>query len=488
MKITSIEDPYSVHYTAFSGNVYTLDTASITLTAGTLTAEQITSTDDITATGTVQGEQITSTDDITMNGHLLKIGDAGTAVDSVIRFTGSAAYGNIIYDESDDEFDIEDADFTTTGLISAGQCILTSTSTPLSVRYNATYKTDISTNASGHLVINPSGDFIDLSAADVDTTGQMGADGGFQAGAGSDSGFVNATFDGTVSISGEVTITDEVTITGDAGAAGQNDAPDVLTVTGGKGGEGATTGGNGSDIIITTGAGGDGSGPAGVGGDSGDIKLIIGAFGDGEGSNGNYGSVKIGDGTTNFTKFEADGTPEFNGTATVWKDINLGAAMLTLPAASQPDEDEFVDEGGTDTGISTWAFAVGEGVSGNFELQHDYKEGSDVTFHVHWQGIAAPTGTDKVKWQLIYTVAQMEATLDAATTITVETDFDTQYEFKISSFSAITGTNFNIGDQFLFHLSRVAASANEYGGDALLATLGLHYEIDTVGSRQITTK
>lgn len=207
--------------------------------------------------------------------------------------------------------------------------------------------------------------------------------------------------------------------------------------------------------------------------------------------NGLYvkGTTKLGDGgVTNYTKIEPDGTIEFNGAATVFKDINLGSALLTKPAASAPDTDEFKDEGGNDTGIETYAFAPGEKVSGNFELQHDYKEGSDITFHVHFQGITAPTGTDKVKWQLIYTVAKSDATLDAVTTIVKEIDFDTQYEFLRADFAVIIGTNFSIEDQFLFQLSRITASADEYAGDALIATVGIHYEIDTIGSRAINTK
>lgn len=46
----------------------------------------------------------------------------------------------------------------------------------------------------------------------------------------------------------------------------------------------------------------------------------------------------------------------------------------------------------------------------------------------------------------------------------------------------------NIGDQLLFTLKRVAASADEYGGDALLATVGIHYQVDTIGSKQMVTK
>ena len=205
---------------------------------------------------------------------------------------------------------------------------------------------------------------------------------------------------------------------------------------------------------------------------------------------GNPLGLRIGDlPNGNFLKVEKDGTIEFNGSATVFKDINLGAAQLARPASSQPDTDEFKDEGGNDTGIETFAFAPGEKVSGSFELQHDYKEGSDIAFHVHWQGITAPTGTDKVKWQLIYTVSKTDETLDAtATPIVIETDFNTQFQFKRSNFSAITGTNLKFEDQFLFQLSRVSASANEYAGDALIATVGIHYEVDTVGSRTVNTK
>lgn len=173
---------------------------------------------------------------------------------------------------------------------------------------------------------------------------------------------------------------------------------------------------------------------------------------------------------------------------TVYKDENLSGAILSRPVASQPDEVQFVDNVGANTGIYTWGFAVGEKLSGAWEFQHDYAEGTNIVFHIHWQGNDAPTGTDKVQWQLTYTVMQEGQTLDPATTITVETDIDTQYEGYRSDFAAITGTNFDIGDQFLFTIERIAASADEYGGDAVVATMGMHYQVNTLGSRQIGTK
>lgn len=202
------------------------------------------------------------------------------------------------------------------------------------------------------------------------------------------------------------------------------------------------------------------------------------------------GPAKLGDGgTTNYTEIESDGTLVFKGAATVWNDANVGAMSLALPVAAQPDEVNFLDSTGTDTGITTWGFAVGEKVSGAIDIPHDYKEGSDFTPHVHFQIIAAPAGgTDKAKWQITYGKGREGTVLAAATTITKEIDVTNQYYFYRADFTAITGTNWKMGDQFIFTLSRVAASSDEFAGDLLIATVGLHYECDTVGSRAITTK
>lgn len=172
----------------------------------------------------------------------------------------------------------------------------------------------------------------------------------------------------------------------------------------------------------------------------------------------------------------------------VYKDINIGGLNFGGPVATNPDEVELVDNTGTATGIYSRGFAVGEKASAIKELQHDYAEGENISFHIHWQGNAAPTGTDNVQWQLTYTVAQGGETLDPVTTLTIETAIDTQYEMYTSVFSTITGTNYKIGDQLCLTLERIAASANEYGGDAVIFTGGTHYPLNTLGSRQIAIK
>ncbi|MCK5611419.1 hypothetical protein KAR91_56635 [Candidatus Pacearchaeota archaeon] len=69
----------------------------------------------LTTTGTITGEQIISTDDITMQGHLLTLGD-GTATDIVISFSALTNDGTLTYDESADEFDFG-ASYLTAGYV-----------------------------------------------------------------------------------------------------------------------------------------------------------------------------------------------------------------------------------------------------------------------------------------------------------------------------------------------------------------------------------
>jgi len=190
------------------------------------------------------------------------------------------------------------------------------------------------------------------------------------------------------------------------------------------------------------------------------------------------------------TNFGGVNLSDYNGLERpMYKDINVGALTLSGPAGLQPDVDEIDDNEGSGTNIYTYAVAVDQAVSGSFELQHDYSEGTDLTFHVHWCGNDAPDGgTDNVKWQLEYSIVPLSGTIPPVTTLTKETAITAQYTHYRTDFAAIDGTSLLINQQILFTLTRIDASADEYGGDAMLMTIGIHYQVDTLGSRTVAAK
>jgi len=192
-------------------------------------------------------------------------------------------------------------------------------------------------------------------------------------------------------------------------------------------------------------------------------------------------------GETNFSDFEADGTLRFNGDATVWEDVNAGSLTLVGPVGLQPGVVEILDNTGTATGIYSRSFDVDELGSTFIEAPHAMKSGSTVYFHVHWHGQdTAPTGTDYVKWEVTFFGVADGETIPAPTTISVETAIDTQYERMDSYFAGTVLVD--TFDQVGFTLKRVTAAGDAYASEVVVHTIGIHVEMDTVGSRQVTTK
>lgn len=176
------------------------------------------------------------------------------------------------------------------------------------------------------------------------------------------------------------------------------------------------------------------------------------------------------------------------GSAVVWKDNNIGAATLGGPPGLTPDTVQIVDKNGSNTGIYALSIDTGEIISGSLEMQHDYKEGEDFYFHFHYHLNDAPSGTDYIKFELSYTFSKADSLLDPVTTISIEGAVDTQYKEGFLTFPAISGSGLVIGNQFIFNLKRVAAVGDAFAGEVQLFTVGNHYPVDTIGSRQIGTK
>ena len=98
-----------------------------------------------------------------------------------------------------------------------------------------------------------------------------------------------------------------------------------------------------------------------------------------------------------------------------------------------------------------------------------------------------------VRWGLEYEWQNIAADFSATTTIYAEESMtDEADKHQMTAFAAITGTGKTISSMLVCRLFRNSSHANDTYDNgtalALLLEVDFHYELDTVGSRQITTK
>jgi hypothetical protein len=216
------------------------------------------------------------------------------------------------------------------------------------------------------------------------------------------------------------------------------------------------------------------------------------------------GTTKIGT-STNYTEFEADGTLKFNGTATCYLDAVV--PFCYKGGTGEANFDTFVG------GIKNLKFLVGDFVAfQNTEAPHDYKEGSEIEIHLHWAVNQAMIAGDKVKWKLELAFANPINGVNTGTifcdpatptvfgTKTIEIEYTSPVggtpagSYIYSTFGTISAANManvKIGAGFIGTLTRIAKSAggtDPATGCVYGLNLGIHYEVDTIGSRQRGTK
>jgi len=126
-------------------------------------------------------------------------------------------------------------------------------------------------------------------------------------------------------------------------------------------------------------------------------------------------------------------------------------------------------------------------VYGSFEIPHTYKEGTALEAHLHWSPSSTDTGS--CVWNFNYSIANpITGTFGTETLITMTQAGDgtvNKHQY-VSGNNTIPGTGRLVGDICVFALSRPAGDS--FTGNAFLHSIGVHYQIDTLGSRQQTTK
>lgn len=223
-----------------------------------------------------------------------------------------------------------------------------------------------------------------------------------------------------------------------------------------------------------------------TGANTGSIQTLGGIYGAKVGwfaGGGHFG------GATDYSNFESDGTLVFNGAATVWKDIQYSISSGKVGAANVPTWSTFISP------MSEYTFAVNDTIDlGSQEIIHEYKEGTDLTPHIHWVLNGAAGGTArKIQWQIDYTWCVPGSSTWTTSSKTVEITTAASAADKthyLSNFPVISGTGVTIGTQLKIKLTRIAKSAggSDPTGNPFVLQVGVHVECDTTGSRTISSK
>jgi hypothetical protein len=120
-----------------------------------------------------------------------------------------------------------------------------------------------------------------------------------------------------------------------------------------------------------------------------------------------------------------------------------------------------------------------------YQMPHSWKVGSNVNFHIHWQ----PSNTDvgSCNWEVRY--QWRNATGDVASAAVsawalvpkAVTPGGVARVAQMDTLASFIGTGKGVSSLLQIELRRLGTT-DAFTGDAMLVSLDLHYQIDTVGS------
>ena len=205
-------------------------------------------------------------------------------------------------------------------------------------------------------------------------------------------------------------------------------------------------------------------------------------------------ALRLGGDTTNYTLVEADGTLEFNGAAIVWDDMQVSISNLRLPPAQEPADRlyAFGIAGGVE--FPVLGFDIGEYIFFDVQTSHSMLLNSVLDNHIHYSLPNTTDIGDSFRFQLDVRAAGIIGTwaVPAGSPFSHEklVAADDNTKHRLADTAVIPASNTTVSSVYKCKLTRVAvvAPATEYGSEVYITFIDSHYQKDTVGSREETSK
>lgn len=167
----------------------------------------------------------------------------------------------------------------------------------------------------------------------------------------------------------------------------------------------------------------------------------------------------------------------------LWDDVFLPLAVTKL-GSTAPTWSPFFGN------LSRYKFAINDFVEGDFEIPHDYCEGTDLKPHCHVVTSGAETGME-VRYSLECWMANMgSASITTSTPTSADLALPTaQGHHFYYSLGTISGAGLSIGALVSFLFKRIAlTSGSNPVNNPFVVQVGVHYLKDRSGSKTESSK
>lgn len=181
----------------------------------------------------------------------------------------------------------------------------------------------------------------------------------------------------------------------------------------------------------------------------------------------------------------------------VWDDLRVTPGSFDRPGTSDPDLVVYnVGAGGVNSYL--YEFAANDIATFTVQLPHSYKTGEDIKVHIHWT--PGPKGTtesgNSVGWELQYSWANINGTFGTMQTVDLSDACDgTNHKHQMTPDVVIDGSPsggdaHGISSMLICNIKRAADTwaGTGSGNLPMFLEIDFHFPIDTIGSRQSSSK
>lgn len=168
---------------------------------------------------------------------------------------------------------------------------------------------------------------------------------------------------------------------------------------------------------------------------------------------------------------------------TVWDDLRFPASAVRVGSAQPANEQGY--RGGI---VLSFASNADNSIYFMAQMPHRWKEGTDIEIHLHWTipTSGAGGGAENVKWDLTYSVANIGGSFPVQSSLTVTHDVqnDSAHDHLLTEIGTIDMAGMTVSNCIIISLTRDVSVANDYAQAAYLVEADIHYQIDSLGSKE----